>query len=84
MREKNRKTWVFRNLQRQFSWAIFTSACFWLILQWDASLMAVLILIRSADELNFWTANLKGTEDSEGCCFHRKYECSAMIAVAEQ
>jgi len=46
--------------------------------------MAVLILFKSADELNFWAANLKTVEDTEGFCFHRKYECSAMIAVAEQ
>ena len=71
--------------QRQLSRAIFTSACFWsLVLKWDASLMAVLILPRSAHELNFWAANLKGAEDFEGFCFHRKYECSAMIAVAGQ
>ena len=29
-------------------------------------------------------ANLKGVEDAEGFCFHREYECSAMMAVAEQ
>ena len=29
-------------------------------------------------------ANWMGTEDDEGFCFHRKNECSAMIAVAEQ
>ena len=46
--------------------------------------MAVLILFKSADELNFRAANLKGAEDTEGFCFHKKYECSAMIAVAEQ
>ena len=46
--------------------------------------MAVLILLKSADELNFWAASLKGSEDAEGFCFHRKYECSAMIAVAGQ
>jgi hypothetical protein len=44
--------------------------------------MAVLILFKSADELNFSTANLKGAEDTEGFSFHRKYEHSAMIAVA--
>ena len=43
--------------------------------------MVDLILFKSADELNFWTANLKGAEDTEGFCFHKKYECSAMIAV---
>jgi len=46
--------------------------------------MAVLIFFRSADELNFSIAKLKGAEDTEGLCFHRKYECSVMIAVAEQ
>ena len=46
--------------------------------------MAVLIFAKSADKLNFWMANLKGREDIEGFCFHRKNECSAMIAVAEQ
>ena len=46
--------------------------------------MAVLIFLKSADELSFWIANLKGAEDTEGFCFHRKYECSAMIAVAKQ
>ena len=46
--------------------------------------MAALILPKSADELNFWAANLKGAKDTEGFCFHRKYECSAMIAVAGQ
>ena len=44
--------------------------------------MAVLILFKSADELNFWIANLKAAEDTEVFCFHSKYECSAMIAVA--
>ena len=34
--------------------------------------MAVLILLKSADELNFWAANLKGVEDGEGFCFHSK------------
>ena len=34
--------------------------------------MAVLILLKSADELNFWAANLKGAEDAEGFCFHSK------------
>jgi hypothetical protein len=29
-------------------------------------------------------ANFKRAEDAEGFCFHRKYECSAIIAVAEQ
>ena len=46
--------------------------------------MPVLIFIKSANKLNFWMANLKGAEDAGGFCFHRKYECSAMIAVAEQ
>ena len=46
--------------------------------------MAVLIFFKSEDELNFLTANPKGTEDGEAFCFHRKYECSAMIAVTEQ
>jgi len=27
-------------------------------------------------------ANLKGTVDAEGFCFHKIYECSEMIAVA--
>jgi len=85
MRERHWKTLGIGNSQRQFSRAIFTSACFWsLVSKWDASSMAVLILFKSADELNFWAANLKGAEDTEGFCFHRKYECSAMIAVAVQ
>ena len=85
MSERLWKTLRFKSLQRQFSKAIFTSACFWsVILRWDASSMAVLIFSKSTDELNFCTANLKGTEDTEGFCFHRKYECSAMIAVAKQ
>ena len=85
MRERHQKTWHIKNSQRRFSRAIFTSACFWsLVLRWDASSMAILIFFQSADELNFWTASLKGTEDTEGLCFHRKYECSAMITVAEQ
>ena len=46
--------------------------------------MAVLTLLKSTDELSFLMANVKGAEDVEGFCFHRKYECSAMIAVAEQ
>ena len=46
--------------------------------------MAVLIFFKSADKLSFWMANLKGEEDTEGFCFHRTYECSAMIAVAKQ
>ena len=46
--------------------------------------MAVLIFAKFADKLNFSMANLKGAEDLEGFCFHRKYECSAMIAVTEQ
>ena len=46
--------------------------------------MAVSIFFKSADELNFSTANSKGTEDADGFSFHRKYECSAMMAVAEQ
>ena len=45
--------------------------------------MAVLIFVKSAEKLNFWIANLKGVEETEGFCFHRKYECSAMIAVTE-
>ena len=44
--------------------------------------MAVLILFKSTYELNFWAASLKGAVDTEGFCSHRKYECSAMIAVA--
>jgi len=85
MRERHWKTSRFENIQRQFSRAIFTSACFWfLVLRWDASSMAVLIFFKSADKLSFWMANLKGEEDAEGFCFHRKYECSVMIAVAEQ
>jgi len=85
MRERLWNTWGIRNSQRQFSRAIFTSASFWsLVLKWDASSIAVLILFKSADELNFWAASLKGEEDSEGFSFHRKYECSAMIAVAGQ
>ena len=46
--------------------------------------MAVLILFKSADELDFWAANLKGAEDTEGFSFHRKYEFSAMMTVAGQ
>jgi len=46
--------------------------------------MAVLILFKQADELNSWAANLKEAEDFEGSSFHKKYECSAMIAVAGQ
>ena len=46
--------------------------------------MAVLIFVKLADKLNFSKANLKGTGDAEGFCFHRKNECSAMIAVTEQ
>ena len=85
MREKHWKAWGFKSSQRQFSRAIFTSACFWfLVLRWDASSMAVSIFFKSADELNFSTANSKGTEDADGFSFHRKYECSAMMAVAEQ
>ena len=83
MRERCWKTQGIRNSQRQFSRAIFTSAHFWsLALKWDTSSMAVLILFKSADELNFWAANLKGEEDTAGFWFHRIYECSAMIAVA--
>ena len=85
MREWHWKTSRFKNLQRQFSRAIFTSAYFWsLVLRWDASSMAVLIFFKWADDLIFWMANLKGAEDAEGFCFHRKYECSPMIAVTEQ
>ena len=85
MRERHWKTWELKNSQIRLSRAIFTSACFWsTVLRWDASLMAVLIFFKSEDKLNFWTANPKGTEDGEGLCFHRKYECSAMMAVAEQ
>ena len=46
--------------------------------------MAVLIFSKSTDKLSFSMANSKGAEDDEGFSFHRKYECSAMIAVAEQ
>ena len=46
--------------------------------------MAILIFAKSADELNFSMANLKGIEDTERFCFQRKCEWSAMIAVAEQ
>ena len=46
--------------------------------------MAVLIFFKSANEWSFSMANLKGAKDPEGFCFHRKYECSAMIAVAEK
>jgi len=85
MREKHRKTSGFRDSQRQFSRAIFTSASFWLlVLRWEAFSMAVLIFFKSATELSFWMANLKGAEDAEGFCFHRKYEHSAIIAVAEK
>ena len=85
MRERNLKTWQIKNSQRQFSRAIFTSACFWSsVLSWEASLMAVLIFAKSADKLNFWMANSKGAKELDGFRFHRKYECSAMIAVTEQ
>ena len=85
MRERLWKTLGFRNSLRQFSRAIFTSACFWsLVLKWDTSLTVALIFIDLSDELNFWMANLMGPEDAEGFCFHRKKECSAMIAVAKQ
>ena len=85
MRERHQKISQIRNSRRRFSRAIFTSACFLsLLLSWEASLMAVLIFAKSADELNFWMANSKGAEDFEGFCFHRKYECSAMMAVTEQ
>ena len=46
--------------------------------------MAVLIFAMSADSLNFSMANSNRAEDLEGFCFHRKNECSAMIAVTEQ
>ena len=85
MRERHQKTGHIKNSRRRFSRAIFTSACFWpSALSREASLMAVLIFAKSADELNFWMANSKGAEDSEGFCFHKKNECSAMIAVTEQ
>ena len=45
--------------------------------------MAILMFFKSADKLNFWMANLKGAGDVEGFCFHRQYECSAMIAVTD-
>ena len=85
MRERNLKTWQIKNSQRRFSRAIFTSACFWSIVSsWEASLMAVLIFAKWADKLNFWMANSKGAEEVEGFCFHRKNECSAMIAVTDK
>ena len=85
MRERSVKTWRIKNPQRRFPRAIFTSACFWSsFLSWEASLMAVLIFAKSADKLNFWMANSKEAEEVEGFCFHRKNECSAMIAVAEK
>ena len=85
MRERNLKIWQIKNSRRRFSRAIFMSACFWSVVSsWEASLMAVLIFAKSADKLNFWMANSKRAEDFEGFCFHRKNECSAMIAVAEQ
>ena len=85
MRERNLKTWQIKHSQRRFSRAIFTSACFWSsVLSWEASLIAVLIFGKSADKVNFWIANLKGAIDAVGFCFHRKNECSAMIAVTEQ
>ena len=81
----NLKNWQIKNSQRQFSRAIFTSACFWSsVLSLEASLMAILIFSKSADKLNLWMANVKGPKEREGFCFHRKYECSAMIAVTEQ
>ena len=83
MRERDEKTWGIKNSQRWLSRAIFTTACFWsLVLKWEASSMAVLILSKSADELNFWAATLKGAKDCDCFCLQRKYECSAMIAVA--
>ena len=85
MKERHQKTWQFKNSQRQFSRAMFTNACFWsLVLSREASLMAVFIFAKSADNLNFWMANSNGAAELEGFCFHRKYECSAMIAVTEQ
>jgi len=84
MRGKNWKTSGFRDSQRQFSRAIFTSASFWsFVLRWEAFLMSLFIFFKSTNKLSFWMANLKGAEDAEGFCFHRKYECSAMIAVTE-
>ena len=85
MRERLWKTLGSRNSRRQFSRAILTSACFWpLVLRQDASSIAVLIFFNLTDELSFWMADLMGTEDAEGFCCHRKYECSAIIAVAKQ
>ena len=46
--------------------------------------MAVLMFCKSTDKLNFSMANLKRSQDFEGFFLHRIYECSAMIAVAEQ
>ena len=85
MRERNMKTWQIKNSQRRLSRAIFTSACFWsVVFSCKASLMAILIFAKSANKLNFWMANSKGAEEVEGFCFHRKNECSAMIAVTEK
>ena len=85
MRKRHQKTWQFKNSRRRLSRAMFTSACFWsLVLSPEASLIAVFIFAKSADELNFWMANSNGAEELEGFCLHRKNECSAMIAVTEQ
>ena len=85
MREIDLKTWQTQNSRRWFSKAIFTSACFRsLVLSWEASSMAVLIFGKAADKSDFWMANSKGAKELEGFCFHRKNECSAMIAVTEQ
>ena len=85
MRERYCNISGFQNSHKRFSKAIFTSACFWsLDLREDTFAMAVWMFFKSADELNFWMANLKGMEENEGFCFHRKNECSAMIVVAEQ
>ena len=46
--------------------------------------MAFQIFGRLADDLNVSMDVVKTSGDEEGFCFHRKKECSAMIAVAMQ
>ena len=85
MRERHQETLQIKNSRRRFSRAIFTSSCFWsVVLSWETSLMAVLIFVKSADNLNSRMANSKEAGELEGFCFHRKYECSAIMAVTEQ
>ena len=46
--------------------------------------MSFQIFGRLADDLNVSMDIAKTSGDEEGFCFHRKKECSAMIAVALQ